>query len=120
MKGFFRVINIVLLLVAILAAAVCGFFRYSVSIFPAEEYNEQILNNYGEGTNQPLSQPLMELQMTKITEAMRNQALWYGHAETVGCVLLQNGWMGKESHRAETMWLKSYIDWHIGTTTVRE
>ncbi len=100
-------------------------YQYPLDLKALGKYKKPILqgvflNNYGEGLTQPLSLPLMELQMTKITDAMRNQALWYGHTETVGCVLLQNGWMGKESHRAETMWLKSYIDWHIGTTTVRE
>jgi len=99
-------------------------YQYPIDLQELGKYGKPILqgvflNNYGENTNQPLDMPLVELQMVKITDAMRNRLLGYGYAETKGCVLLQNGWMGMESHRKQTMWLKDYIDWHIGTTTVR-
>ena len=99
-------------------------YQYPLDIRALGKYGKPVLqgvflNNYGEGTNQPLDMPLVELQMVKITEAMRNTMGGYGHAFVSGCVLLQNGWMGLESHRKQTMWLKDYIAWHIGTTTMR-
>ena len=42
MRGFFRVINSILFTVALLAAAFCAFFAYSVEKFPFERYNTQI------------------------------------------------------------------------------
>jgi len=99
-------------------------YQYPLDIKALGKYGKPVLqgvflNNYGEGINEPLDMPLVELQMVKITEAMRNSMKSYGHADVNGCVLLQNGWMGMESHRKQTMWLKDYVDWHIGTTTIR-
>ena len=42
MRIFFRVINSILLVAALLAAAFCGYYVYSVMNFPADEYNAQI------------------------------------------------------------------------------
>ena len=43
LRIFFRVINSILLVAALLAAAFCGYFVYSVMNFPAEQYNAQII-----------------------------------------------------------------------------
>ena len=42
MRVFFRVINSILLVAALLAAAFCAYFIYSVLKFPVDEYNKQI------------------------------------------------------------------------------
>ncbi len=42
LRIFFRVINSILLVAALLAAAFCGYYVYSVMNFPADEYNAQI------------------------------------------------------------------------------
>ena len=43
MRIFFRVINSILLVAALVAAAFCGYFVYSVMNFPAAAYNAQII-----------------------------------------------------------------------------
>ena len=43
LRIFFRVINSILLVAALLAAAFCGYFVYSVMNFPADQYNAQII-----------------------------------------------------------------------------
>lgn len=42
LRGFFRVINCILFTAALLAAAFCGYYAYSVYKFPAERYQAQI------------------------------------------------------------------------------
>lgn len=42
MRGFFRVINSIFFTAALLAAAFCAFFVYSVKTFPVEQYQAQI------------------------------------------------------------------------------
>ena len=46
MRVFFRVINSILLVAALIAAAFCGYCVYSVMYFPADRYNEQITGIY--------------------------------------------------------------------------
>ena len=43
MRIFFRVINSILLVAALVAAVFCGYFVYSVMNFPADAYNAQII-----------------------------------------------------------------------------
>jgi hypothetical protein len=40
-------------------------------------------------------------------------------AWTWGYVILQNGWLDHETHRAQVQWTKQYLDWLFQTETVR-
>lgn len=73
------------------------------------------LHNYGETwntTEEPLSMELTQAQFKKGLELLRATAVQ-------GCVVLQNGWFCRESHRPQIQWVKEYSDWFYGTTTWR-
>ena len=71
------------------------------------------LHNYGETHNngdQPIPLDLLQLQCKKIFPKVRSSSL-------EGCVVLQNGWFDRDSHREHVQWLRSYLEWFHGTTT---
>jgi len=73
------------------------------------------LHNYGETwdiSEEPVSMDMLQLQCKKVFPLLRDKAL-------DGCVILQNGWFSHENHREQVVWLKNYMDWIAGTTTIR-
>ena len=55
---------------------------------------------------------ILEAQFVKTTSLLRQ-----GKIE--GFIFPQNGWLDKESHRAQVQWTKRYLDWLFQTETVR-
>lgn len=70
------------------------------------------MHNYGEDWDEPMPQPMLELQCRKISDQLQA-----GHID--GWCILQNGWFCRHSHRQQVQWLKNYLDWFYGTTTFR-
>ncbi len=36
-----------------------------------------------------------------------------------GFIILQNGWLDRETHRPQVQWIKQHLDWLFGTHTAR-
>jgi hypothetical protein len=81
------------------------------------------LHNYGEpppdktprspwSWTKPIELGILEAQFVKTAELLRS-----GKIE--GFVILQNGWLDHETHRAQAQWTKQYLDWLFQTETVR-
>lgn len=99
-------------------------YQYQLDLKKLGAYNKPVLqgvylNNYGESYNKPVKLDMLKIIMPRVANAMKNNQDFYGVADVQGCVLLQNGWMGVESHREQVQWLKNFVDFHRGTTTVR-
>ncbi len=100
-------------------------YQYPIDLKKLGAYKKPVLqgvylHNYGENLDQPVDLNMLKIIMPRVAKAMRNSSSYYGMADVQGCVILQNGWMGEETHREQTQWLKSFIDYHKGTTTIRE
>jgi hypothetical protein len=77
------------------------------------------LQNYGEPKTSkyeeadPTSLDMLKLQLPKIISRVRSGAL-------EGCVVLNNGWFSFETHRENVQWIREYLQWYLGTTTMRD
>ena len=69
------------------------------------------LHDYGR-TGKPVPMDILEAQFVKSAELMRA-------GKTEGFIILQNGWLDHETHRAQIQWTKQYMDWLTGTQTFR-
>lgn len=92
-------------------------YQYPIDILKLQEIGKPVLqgvfmHNYGEGWI-PQDINMLKLQIPSIFSFLRTGKL-------EGCVILQNGWFCREDHREQVQWLKNYLDWYLGTITVRD